>query len=579
MTFLGWEWTQIGTTPARTHYGHKNVVLRDLAEGAIPTRPIAADSPNNPFVVPPAVGLGALALADGWDGAYLDMAASVQEMLRTERCPDGAPVRELPDECREYAATPANLFAKLDDWGFPSLVIPHGTTWGNYTPPGASFARQLAGGNHDPARQRLVEIFSGHGNTEEHRAYRGAVKASRDADRATVCPPPTEAHLPSCWQAGEIIRARCLEEGQGDEACETRAAEARRVFLEAPGSTGHLAVGGYDVREWSDSGQCRDCFLPAFNHRPGSSVQAMLAARDPAAPADEDRFRFGIIASSDTHTGRAGSGYKEVARMDMTDVRTVRLAVPFAAPEAPLSRARPVELEGRPATDRAELTRLGAYYYTGGLVAVHARERSRGAVWDALMRREAYGTSGPRILLWFDLLDDEAGGEPLPMGSEIVTDRLPRFRVRAVGSFEQQPGCPATSVRGLPPDRLERLCRGECDHPSDVRRPITRIEVVRIRPRVAPGESLEALIEDPWRVLPCDGNLAGCSVEFEDPDFAADRRDSVYYVRAIEAPIATINAGGLACTPIDDADECLADAEPRAWSSPIFVDHVASRAP
>ena len=69
-------------------------------------------------------------------------------------------------------------------------------------------------------------------------------------------------------------------------------------FVEAPGATGHLTVGGFVEEEWLDSGQCRDCFLPAFNHRPGSSVQAMLAARDPDAPPDRDRFRFGLIASS-----------------------------------------------------------------------------------------------------------------------------------------------------------------------------------------------------------------------------------------------------------------------------------------
>ena len=60
VTYLGWEWTQVGATP-ETHYGHKNVVLRGLADDEIPPRPIAAGAPlgvedvgavlPNPFVM------------------------------------------------------------------------------------------------------------------------------------------------------------------------------------------------------------------------------------------------------------------------------------------------------------------------------------------------------------------------------------------------------------------------------------------------------------------------------------------------------------------------------------------------
>src|SRR3990172_1804649 len=39
--FLGWEWTQVGITPDQ-HYGHKNVVLREIGPGRVPTRPISA---------------------------------------------------------------------------------------------------------------------------------------------------------------------------------------------------------------------------------------------------------------------------------------------------------------------------------------------------------------------------------------------------------------------------------------------------------------------------------------------------------------------------------------------------------
>jgi hypothetical protein len=582
--FLGWEWTQMGTTP-ENHYGHKNVVLRHLDDERIPTRPIAADSPNNPFIATSALELGSLILIGGGDLAYADAAAALGESLRVPSCPEGVPVRDLSGDCRELAATPAELFAKLDDWGHESLVIPHGTTWGNYTPPGSRFAKQLNDGNHDPRRQRLVEVYSGHGNTEEHRSYRAAL-ISEDGER--VCPEPSAAHLPACWRAGEIIRSRCEAEGESGEVCEARAVEARANFLAAPGATGHLAVGGSENREWTDSGQCRDCFMPAFNHRPGSSVQAMLAAREAGAPEPSDRFRFGLIGSSDTHTSRAGSGYKEFARLDMTDARLARVELASFGPSEPLSRSEPVDLSQRPPTDRAELGRLGSFFYTGGLVAVHAHERSRDGIWNALMERRVYGTSGPRMLLYFELLDPMGGDERVArMGSEIELQSNPRFRVRAAGSFEQKPGCPDVATRGLSPARLQRLCRGECANPSDTRRPITRIEVVRIRPQLRPDEPLDLLIEDPWRSLPCPGDPSGCTVQFEDESFSQGGRDSVYYVRAIEAPAPAVNAGGLRCLrdeagecleprpcdEVDDADDCLEEIEPRAWSSPIFVDY------
>ena len=161
----------------------------------------------------------------------------------------------------------------------------------------------------------------------------------------------------------------------------------------------------------------------------------------------------------------------------------------------------------------------------------------------------------------------------------------PIFQARAVGSFEQEPGCPDYAANALGPDRLAHVCKNECFNPGAERRAISRIDVIRIRPQNAPGEPIEPLIEDPWRSFECDEDPSGCSVTFDDPDYARFGRDTVYYVRAFEEPAPGINSGGIECERdaagqctkvslcgVDRTDDCLAEHEPRAWSSPIFVD-------
>ena len=80
--------------------------------------------------------------------------------------------------------------------------------------------------------------------------------------------------------------------------------------------------------------------------------------------------------------------------------------------------------------------------------------------------------------------------------------------------------------------------------------------------------------------------------EFDDPQFSAARRDAVYYARAIEAPDSLVHgADTLGCRYDENGtcveitpcglnapyeEDCLGEAEPRAWSSPIFVDFADS---
>jgi len=513
------------------------------------------------------------------------MMATLNELQSVDRCPRGVHVRDLPPDCAEATTTPGELFAKLDEWGLAATVIPHGTVWGMYTPPGSSWIKQLAPEQHDPERQRVIEIYSGHGNAEEFRPWT-AVTIAPDGSRS--CPEPAHGHTPSCWRAGEIIRERCRAEADESE-CDRRAAEARRHFVEADRNAGPWTVPGLRPHDLLGTGQCLDCFQPAFNYRPLGSVQYILALGRPDAAPGGQRFRFGFIGSSDNHTARAGSGYKEAVRRHSTDARMGEvgrspLRTRFDRPSAPRPEAfRPADR--LPSVAFLETERSGSFFLTGGLAAVHALSRDREEIFNALERRETYGTSGPRILLWFDLLDPNAEGGGWPMGSELEIRGIPTFRARAAGSFEQQPGCPESTTEALTPARIQSLCLGECYFPSDRRRPIKRIEVVRIRTQRNADEHVVPLIEDPWKTFHCPMTDEGCEVVFSDSDFPRDRRDTSYYVRAVERASPVIAADPLdcqldaegrcveitACFDRPDDDDCLAPSEQRAWSSPIFL--------
>ena len=156
-----------------------------------------------------------------------------------------------------------------------------------------------------PEAYSLVEVYSGHGNSEEYRSWE---EVRIDSNGTRTCPPPQAGFTPSCWRAGEIIAERCLKAGIDRTECGRRAAAARQNHIDM-GIAGHLTVPGATASDWLDSGQCTDCFNAAFNYRPRESVQAGLAmAHVDDATGKATRFTWGFIGSSDNHRARPGTG-------------------------------------------------------------------------------------------------------------------------------------------------------------------------------------------------------------------------------------------------------------------------------
>ena len=603
VAFIGWEWTQVGAT-AEQHFGHHNILFKDDDPQLLPARPIAAQGAGVATVAARTEDSKLPAILGLLDPRHRSYYASynrwIDMMAATPPCDPSLPSPALPYDCFESAATPGELYRKLDEWGFDNIIIPHGMSWGFYTPPGANWHHQLDAESADPGRTGLIEVYSGHGSSEVFRDF--AVR-QRNAQGNWYCPEPRVNYLPACWQAGNIIQQRCLGEGIPIGECEIRAEQARKNFVQVDTIHGFMTVPDSRPQEWLDAGQARDVFMPAFNYRPRKSAQYGLALQgfeDPEAPR---RFRWGFVASTDTHTARAGHGFKQIHRKRTTDANgiagTFWESISRGAAEIPAAGANPLTADQIDPVSAGlystEFERTASFMSAGGIAAVHSQGRNREAIWDALKRREVYGTSGHRMLLWFDLLGEGWPQTVSPMGSELTQIENPRFQVKAMGSFKQLPGCPAYVVEALEKRQLEKMAGGECFHPSNERHQIARIEVIKIRPQIRADEPVGPLIEDPWRVFDCQPSQQGCTVEFSDEAFALDQRDALYYVRALEAPVPIINAGNLRAsfdysgevlttnpcngdyrTPV--ADDCLEEDSQRAWSSPIYVNFGAPKA-
>ncbi len=276
-------------------------------------------------------------------------------------------------------------------------------------------------------------------------------------------------------------------------------------------------------------------------------------------------FRYGVVASTDTHLGAAG-------------LVSERSHPGHGGAGAPADEEIPPGL-----TDNLE-------FGPGGLAVLWAEENSRDALFEAMLRREAYGTSGPRIAVRFfggfgyepSLCGSDgfvargyAGGTA--MGGSLTPDpegRSPRFAVWAL----RDPG-PAGSP-GTPLQRIQ-IVKGWLDAKG----------VAHERVYDVAGGPNDATVD----LRTCEPRGTGaddlCSV-WTDPDFAPDV-SAFYYARVLENPTCRwsqrlCNAGGVDCsdpaTIGEGLEACCRDdhrrvIQERAWTSPIWYDPPRSGQP
>jgi hypothetical protein len=225
--------------------------------------------------------------------------------------------------------------------------------------------------------------------------------------------------------------------------------------------------------------------------------------------------------------------------------------------------------------------RLGtATLNPGGLVGVWAEENSRDALFDALRRRETFGTSGPRIQPrlfggWtYDAelceqvdVVERAYARGVPMGGDLpprpaetdATNAAPVFVATALAD----PG-----VSGLPTQQLQRIqiIKGWAGDDNVIHQAVYDTA----------GGPNDASVDTDTCEVRGRGHGALCGV-WRDPDFDPAQR-AVYYARVLENP--SCRWSTRECNALPDAERPGACADPnvpkviqeRAWTSPIWYE-------
>ena len=265
----------------------------------------------------------------------------------------------------------------------------------------------------------------------------------------------------------------------------------------------------------------------------------------------DNPFKLGMIGSTDTHQSDPGN----------TDARRhSRFAHAMESPES----ARELLAGAHPAAGPWRR------FSEGGLAGVWAEANTRADIFDALRRREAFGTSGSRLRIRFfagDLPADLGSRDDaleiayargVPMGGDLRNGNAPTFWAWAAQD-------PAAATL----DRIQAIkgwVEGDEHH--------HRVWDVACSGGREPGEDgrcapSPATVDTATCERHDDAGAVELEATFTDPAFRPEQH-AFYYVRVMENPSCrwtTWFANGAGVPPPDDVPLTVQN---RGWSSPIW---------
>jgi hypothetical protein len=270
-------------------------------------------------------------------------------------------------------------------------------------------------------------------------------------------------------------------------------------------------------------------------------------------------YQFGFTGTTDTHTGLATSREENYFGKYMS------------TEPGPNRHNTPVI-----PSDDPSLEILTSQESAAGLTGVWARENTREAIFDSLVGKEVYSTTGTRIRVrvfagWDfepkDMSDhdfvSQGYSRGVPMGSELSSapkGGAPRFMVRALRDPD-----------GANLDRVQ-VIKGWIDKKGDTHERIYDVAVSDGRKIGRDGRARKSVGSTVNIEKATYTNSIGApmlSAHWEDPDFDA-QQDAFYYVRVLEIPTPRWTTHDAAFFNIKRPDNVPATVQDRAYTSPVW---------
>ncbi|MEP6389926.1 MAG: DUF3604 domain-containing protein [Halioglobus sp.] len=267
-------------------------------------------------------------------------------------------------------------------------------------------------------------------------------------------------------------------------------------------------------------------------------------------------FQFGMIASTDSHTSLAA-------------VEENNFFGKHAGTEPSAKRASYLHRSG----DAAQI--IGWEQVSSGYAAVWAESNTREALWDAMKRREVYGTTGSRMTVRL------FGGWEFSVDDANTPDLAAAGYARGVpmgGTLESAPSGTAPSFLiaasrdplGANLDRIQ-IVKGWVDKQGKAQEKVFNVAWSGER-TLDDGGKLPAVgstVDVPRASWTNTIGSAELAVVWSDPQFRADQQ-AFYYARVLEIPTPRWPAYDAARLGAKIPEDAVVTLQERAYTSPIW---------